>query len=83
MLTKYFEFFQCSVPTYLLLLELNMCGQCTLSDTVANFTLPPMTSHCDLCDFLQKNSKKPKSALNVDREYKSFFHFYIELHIYL
>jgi len=68
----YFEIFQCSVPTYLLLLEFNVCGHYTLSDTDDNFTLPSMPLHGNLCDFLQKITEKPKSALNVDRECISF-----------
>jgi len=69
-LKKYFEIFQCSVPTFLLLLGLNVCEQCILSDTVDNFTLLSMPSHGDLCDFLQKINEKPNSALNVDRVQK-------------
>jgi len=46
-LTKYFEIFQCSVPT-----------QCILSDTADNSALPSRPSHGDLCDFLQKITNK-------------------------
>jgi len=46
------------VSTYLLLLEFNVCGQCTVSDTVDNFTLSLMLG--DLCDFLQKKLLEAK-----------------------
>jgi len=58
------------VLTFLLLSELNVCEQCILSDTVDHFILPSIPLHGELCDFLQKITKNPKSTLNVDRVQK-------------
>jgi len=45
------------MPTSLLLLEFNGCGQCILYDTVDNFTLLSMPLHGYLHYFLQNITK--------------------------
>jgi len=71
------------VPTYLFMLELNVCGR-------SYFLIQLIISHYHQCHCMmicvtscKKITTKTKSVLNVDRERKSFWNFYIELHIYL
>ena len=47
----------------------------SLENRVNHFTLPPMSSHGDLYDFMQKITK-PKSALNADRYWYTYFFFF-------